>query len=284
MPYDFSKQQDLLNTAVTLLHTKGIGPYAFGGGTALSAFYLKHRYSTDIDIFLYPDGSNDRLKRLRSDWDKTIEDAFSSIGYTGVVCAPGHYLEFTIDKESKIQFFDNNPFTKTPFISGMIWGHQINIESQEEILAKKIFYRGDKGNARDIFDIAVSFRSDPSLICKLNRTQRLTDDKWADLYTTLSHICESQERFNAYLIDIDAMSPVKHFEDLSKHAPFYLRSIVETLIYLHTDINEEDMEEISNVSYAEAPIEYYDLAGSGRKILEDTIEEIEPTSGLKSFI
>lgn len=138
--HDFVIQQRLLHAALALLDEKNITAFAFGGGTALSAFYWHHRYSTDIDIFLYPDGSFDRLDRLRRNWSDTIESIFSTIGYSGVMRAPRHYLELTIDDHSKIQFFDVNPYTQIPYTIEHFWGHTLNIETPAEIIAKKIHY------------------------------------------------------------------------------------------------------------------------------------------------
>lgn len=273
MPYDFTKQKELLDAALVLLDTKGISQFAFGGGTALSAFYLNHRYSTDIDIFLYPDGSTNRLRTLKSDWNKPIHDAFASVGYEGICCAPGHYLEFTIDDQSKIQFFDNNSFTQTPYVSGSLWDHQINIESQEEILAKKIFYRGNKGNARDIYDIAVAFRTTPELICKLQESKRLDQSKWGDFYTTLSHICSLNERYDAYSIDINTMSPASQFSHIADFAPHYLKIITETIVHLNGEqLSPSDALEISDIAYQDAPIEYYATRASSKTLKEATVE------------
>jgi len=46
-------------------------------------------------------------------------------------------------------------------------GEKIQIESVEEIIAKKIFYRAHKGNARDLFDIAIAIHKKPSLFSEL---------------------------------------------------------------------------------------------------------------------
>ena len=52
--YDFDIQKNMLLAAYELLESKGIlDVSALGGGTALSAHYWNHRYSTDIDIFVH---------------------------------------------------------------------------------------------------------------------------------------------------------------------------------------------------------------------------------------
>lgn len=230
--HDFVIQQRLLNAALALLDEKNITTFAFGGGTALSAFYWHHRYSTDIDIFLYPDGSSDRLERLRRNWSESIKLIFSSLGYSGVMRAPGYYLELTIDDQSKIQFFDVNPYTQTPYTREHFWGHNLNIETPAEIIAKKIHYRGNKGHPRDIFDIAVAVHHDSTLFSDLTSLGRINENDLNILYATLTNICNDKERMAFYQRDIKAMTPNPKYHTLSIGAPEYLLDFVGTLLSL----------------------------------------------------
>jgi predicted nucleotidyltransferase component of viral defense system len=230
--HDFVIQQRLLDAALALLNEKNITTFAFGGGTALSAFYWHHRYSTDIDIFLYPDGSTDRLDSLRRDWSDNIESIFSSLGYSGVMRAPGYYFELTIDDQSKIQFFDVNPYTQTPYTMEHFWGHTLNIETPAEIIAKKIHYRGNKGHPRDIFDIAIAIHHDPTLFSDLTSLGRINEDDLNILYATLSDICSDEEKMAFYQRDISAMNPNPEYHILSVGAPAYLCDFIGTLLSL----------------------------------------------------
>lgn len=52
--YDFSKQKEMLAVTLDLLSQNNLLEISsLGGGTALAGFYFNHRYSTDIDIFIY---------------------------------------------------------------------------------------------------------------------------------------------------------------------------------------------------------------------------------------
>ena len=52
--YDFFKQKEMLAVTLDLLSQNNLLEISsLGGGTALAAFYFNHRYSTDIDIFIY---------------------------------------------------------------------------------------------------------------------------------------------------------------------------------------------------------------------------------------
>ena len=52
--YDFTIQQNMLKVSLDLLKENDMDNIsALGGGTALAGYYWSHRYSTDIDIFIY---------------------------------------------------------------------------------------------------------------------------------------------------------------------------------------------------------------------------------------
>ena len=52
--YDFTIQKQMLDVTLDLLKENNLLEVStLGGGTALAAYYFNHRYSTDIDIFIY---------------------------------------------------------------------------------------------------------------------------------------------------------------------------------------------------------------------------------------
>ena len=81
--YDFSKQKAMLNATILLLKQKNLLDISsLGGGTALAAYYWNHRYSTDIDIFIYDkEDKKDLLKE--SNWSNTVKKSMEEIGYDG---------------------------------------------------------------------------------------------------------------------------------------------------------------------------------------------------------
>ena len=82
------------------------------------------------------------------------------------------------------------------------------IDTVEEIIAKKIYYRADKGNSRDLFDIAIAFNKEPDILTKT----LLTKDKVITLFETVSNIYNNQELKNLYLEEIDQMNPNKEYD------------------------------------------------------------------------
>ncbi len=223
MKYNFKIQKKLLVTALRLLKEKNLLELsAFGGGTALAGLYWNHRYSTDIDIFIY--GDDNMIGELKPRlWNDKSKKAMKKIGYTnGSMKFSGIYLEYEITKDYKIQFLDVVQKTNTPFLKQQIWHHKINVESIEEIIAKKIFFRADKGNTRDLFDIAVAFHKNPQILELMN----LPIEKIKLLLDTLDEIKKDKDLSCGYLSEIKQMNPNKSYDHLSKYAISYLFDII----------------------------------------------------------
>ena len=101
--YDFSKQKIMLEVTLELLKENSLLEISsLGGGTALAGYYWNHRYSTDIDIFIY--GNENKTQLLKpSDWSENIKSKMDSIGFNGNFRHNNIYTEIVIDKDAKIQ-------------------------------------------------------------------------------------------------------------------------------------------------------------------------------------
>ncbi|MAD42754.1 MAG: hypothetical protein CL623_10250, partial [Arcobacter sp.] len=64
-----------------------------------------------------------------------------SIGYNGNFRNHPIYSEIVIDEECKLQFFDVVKKSHIPYVKVNLWGHELLIDTVEEIIAKKIYYR-----------------------------------------------------------------------------------------------------------------------------------------------
>jgi len=120
--------------------------WSFGGGTALMTYY-NHRISKDIDIFLRDVQLLTRITpRLNDFVSKKVDD------YTEM----SNYLKLKVGKH-EIDFIVAPLLTKHPTIKKTVAGHKrpVRVETPEEIIIKKIFYRSDSFKVRDIFDMAV---------------------------------------------------------------------------------------------------------------------------------
>lgn len=120
------------------LFREGLGDRGFflSGGTGLAAWYLGHRYSDDLDLFVRTRGS------IRSDIDWAIEQFgrlgldvdrdIVSDGFGRLFLTPG--LNRDPDESLKVEFVvDAGPPMDTPTVEG-----RIIIDSFEDIAANKI--------------------------------------------------------------------------------------------------------------------------------------------------
>ena len=94
--YNFESQQKMLSVSLALLEEKGIKNIsAIGGGTALAAYYWDHRYSTDIDIFIYGG---------RTEYKDTLRPAYWSDDIKDLQNAPKGYPLWVQQKVQEIIF------------------------------------------------------------------------------------------------------------------------------------------------------------------------------------
>jgi len=144
----------LLELALPALDEVGSGvKWTLGGGTGL-ALKLEHRISYDIDIFLQDAGHLRTLSPSRNKASRTISDRWQD---------PGHYLRLERE-EGVIDFIVAARVTDlAPWHYGFK-GRDIPVEEPEEILAKKLKYRGSRIIPRDIFDILAVQRLDPAIV------------------------------------------------------------------------------------------------------------------------
>lgn len=143
--------KDLLMLARAFLKSANI-PYTtwtFGGGTALMSYY-NHRYSKDIDIFLHDAQLLTYLTPRLNDYVEGKIDDYEEMSNSLKLKIGNKEIDFIIA-----------PFlTKTPFDTISIDGKRIRIETKEEIIIKKIFYRCNTFKVRDIVDFAVVIKND----------------------------------------------------------------------------------------------------------------------------
>lgn len=124
--------------------------WTFGGGTVLMLRY-GHRYSKDIDIFV-PDPQSLGFVTPR------LSDVAASIT-TDYVEAAG-YVKLYLP-EGEIDFVAAPNLTTPGFETETILEHQVLVETSVEIIAKKMWHRGDRITGRDIFDFALIAEREP---------------------------------------------------------------------------------------------------------------------------
>lgn len=145
----------LFQRALTLIDSTRIAgvtlnDWSFGGGTVLMRRH-HHRLSKDIDIFV-PDPQylgyltprlNPEAEALTADY---AEEANSL------------KLRFA---EGEIDFVASGPLTHDATAVEHLFGRDVAVETSAEIVAKKIWHRGARFTARDIFDLAMVSEKEP---------------------------------------------------------------------------------------------------------------------------
>lgn len=127
--------------------------WTFGGGTVLMLRY-GHRFSKDIDIFV-PDPQSLGFVTPR------LSDVAESIT-TEYVEAAG-YVKLYLP-EGEIDFVAAPNLTTPGFEVETILGHEVRVETSVEIIAKKMWHRGDRITGRDIFDFALIAEREPEVL------------------------------------------------------------------------------------------------------------------------
>ena len=238
----------MLEAILLLLEENNLSEIStFGGGTALASYYWNHRYSTDIDIFIYDEEDKKHLLK-ESNWSEEVKSSMTSIGYEGNFRSHPIYSEIVINEDCKIQVFDVVKKSYTPYQEVNLWGHKLLIDTVEEIIAKKIYYRADKGNSRDLFDIAIAFNKEPDILTKT----LLTKNKIITLFETVSNIYSNQPLKDLYLEEIHQMNPNKEYDFLAINTIEYLHNILENICGAYDiahDLSTEEYIEIESYVY-----------------------------------
>lgn len=108
-------------------------------------FYYAHRKSKDIDIFV-PDPQflgyvNPRLGGRGEEVTTDYKDGTE-------------FVKLFLP-EGEIDFVASSTLTENPFEEHEVLGRKILLETPTEIVAKKLWYRGDRATPRDLLDLAL---------------------------------------------------------------------------------------------------------------------------------
>lgn len=126
-------------------------PWSFGGGTALMRTY-RHRYSKDIDIFVADPQVIGHLTPRLSAVAEGVTDQYEEGGQWVKLKLPG----------GEIDFIGTGWLTTTPFREEQVLGQRVNVETDAEIIGKKVHHRADTFKARDLFDVATVMEHAPA--------------------------------------------------------------------------------------------------------------------------
>ena len=125
--------------------------WTFGGGTVLM-FRHRHRLSKDIDIFV-PDPQylgfvTPRLSDTAADLTQDYTEQ------------PGAFVKLVFE-EGEVDFVAAPNLLADAWETWDIGGRSVRVETAAEIIAKKMYHRGDRVTARDLFDFALVIEQEP---------------------------------------------------------------------------------------------------------------------------
>lgn len=127
--------------------------WSFGGGTVLMLRH-NHRHSKDVDLFV-PDPQylgfvNPRLSEAAESITTAYEES-------------AEFIKLLLP-QGEIDIVVGTPLTDHPFEWVTYRGRGIRVETDAEIIAKKMWHRGHRAKARDLFDLCAVAEADPAAI------------------------------------------------------------------------------------------------------------------------
>lgn len=147
--------QGLLRHALTLVgeirkHGTSNPFWTFGGGTVLMLRY-GHRLSKDVDIFV-PDPQylgfvNPRISDVAADITSQYEEH-------------AQFVKLNLPT-GEIDFVVSQNLTDPGYEKWSIFDEPVNVETAAEIVAKKMWHRGDRPTPRDLFDLSLVIEKEP---------------------------------------------------------------------------------------------------------------------------
>jgi Nucleotidyl transferase AbiEii toxin, Type IV TA system len=128
--------------------------WTFGGGTVLM-FRYGHRLSKDIDIFV-PDPQHLGYVTPRlSDTAASLTEDYTEMS--------GSFVKLQFE-EGEVDFVAAPNLTDAAWEWWEIQGRAVRVETAAEIIAKKMYHRGDRATARDLFDLALVVEREPDAL------------------------------------------------------------------------------------------------------------------------
>lgn len=157
--------QTLLPRAVMLIdevrmHGGVENPFwTLGGGTVLM-FRYRHRLSKDIDVFV-PDPQYLGFVTPR------LSDVAASLT-EDYVEAPDAFVKLQFE-EGEVDFVASPNLLDDAWEPWEIGGNRVRVEKPAEIIAKKMYHRGDRATARDLFDLTLVVEREPEALRQAKR-------------------------------------------------------------------------------------------------------------------
>lgn len=182
--------------------------WTMGGGTVLMLRH-GHRISKDIDIFFadpQPLGFvNPRLGGMAEEMTSKYDES------------SGHVKLFF--PEGEIDFVASPLLTAPGFEDGKVLGRKVRLETDAEIVAKKMWHRGHEAKARDLFDLCTIIEASPGTLRDASPQLLRHRKAFTDALQTRRAILEPQ--FDA----IESLGARRSFQECAQLATEFLRGL-----------------------------------------------------------
>lgn len=185
--------------------------WTFGGGTVLMLRY-QHRLSQDIDIFV-PDPQYLGFVTPR------LSDIAAAVS-TQYVEDQGSYVKL-IRPDGEIDFVASPNLTEAPFEIWNIAGQHIRVETATEIVAKKLWHRGDRATARDLFDLSLVIEKEPEALMQAAKFLQKNAAAFIHQIETRTKVLKAQ--FN----EINTLQYKPNFDEAAERAIKFLSALNE---------------------------------------------------------
>lgn len=182
--------------------------WTFGGGTVLMLRY-RHRMSKDIDIFVPDPQYLGYVSPRLSDVAEAVSDKY--------VEGPG-YIKL-MRPEGEIDFVASPNLTSDPYEVWELLGREIKVETSAEIVAKKLWHRGDRATARDLFDLALVIEREPLALATASAHLTRHRDEF------LKQVGQRREVLKAQFEAIDTLGYQPSYEQAAESATAFLLSL-----------------------------------------------------------
>jgi predicted nucleotidyltransferase component of viral defense system len=190
------------------IHSNGIKDpfWTFGGGTVLMLRY-QHRMSKDIDIFVPDPQYLGFVSPRLSDIAEEISNDY----------VEGNGFVKLIRPEGEIDFVASPNLTDSPFEVWQLLGRKVRVETAAEIVAKKLWHRGDRVTARDLFDLSLVIEREPQHLRAVSKHLLRHRTEFLEQLQSRAGILKLQ--FDA----IDMLSYRPTYEEAAKRAMDFLQ-------------------------------------------------------------
>ena len=135
----------------------------------------------------------------------------------------GDYVEASnslklIFPEGEIDFIASAPLTSNHVTLERLFDRDIRVETSTEIIAKKVWHRGQHFKARDMFDLAVVAEREPNA---LNEIRPVLRDRRG---TMLSRMAQSDKQLRSDFAELEVLDYRPSYDDCARIVKQVLKS------------------------------------------------------------